>query len=296
MGVPEVLNRTPFPQAKWGPNDKPVLILDGQVVPIREIDSSVRGDAAYVVGVNQASFEQLCTNLRATAVHFYEMRVSDLSPLKHIGDLNHLAIRWNTKLSDLSPLGALTSLESLILEDTPKAHNLSPLQNCSRLQHIEFSGGIWNKNTATNLAPLASLKELRTLTLMNLKIVSGGLRPIVGCKMLQSLTLSNQFATEDYAYLSVALPETKCELFAPYISIPRPIEDNDVMVVGRRKPFLNSSTDKNRLAKYAAQFAELQSQFASDLGDTSLQRHERGAAECAFSNGASTAAAPVDKK
>lgn len=40
-----------------------------------------------------------------------------------------------------------------------------------------------------------------------------------------------------------------------------PIDDKDVMVVGKRKPFLNSKVDVKRLQKYEEQFKEFQSDF-----------------------------------
>ena len=264
MSCGDPFNDERFVNAKWDAEDKPIVVLDGQPFPIRSIKATISGDAAYVVGVNQASFMKLCESLRATKLRFYEMRVSDLSPLRQIGDISHLAIEWNTKITDLSPISFLKSLRSLKLEDTPKAKDLSPIQDCQELRHIEFSGGIWNKNTAANLASLASLPELRSLILLNLKLDSGGLRPLAGCRKLEQLTLSNQFPTEDYAYLSVCLPDTQCDMFAPYVPISTPIDGNDVMVVGRRKPFLNSKADKQCLEEYATKFKILQAQFVAE--------------------------------
>ena len=264
MSDGDPFNDERFANAKWDAKNKPIVVLDGEPLPIRSIKASISGDAAYVVGVNQASFMKLCESLRATKLSFYEMRVSDLSPLGQIGEVTHLAIEWNTKISDLSPISSLKSLRSLKLGDTPKAQDLSPIQDCQELRHVEFSGGIWNKNTAANLSSLASLPELRSLILLNLKLDSGGLRALAACKKLKQLTLSNQFPTEDYAYLSVCLPNTQCDMFAPYVPISTPIDGNDVMVVGRRKPFLNSKTDKQRIEKYAMTFKMLQEQFAAE--------------------------------
>jgi hypothetical protein len=265
MNIPDKLKFFPFEDAKWDPHDKPVLVLDGTVIPIREVTATVSGDAAYVVGVNQASFEKLCTHLRTATLQFYEMRVGDLSALEQLGKLAHLAIRWNTKLVDLKPLAQLKSLETLVLEDTPKAHDLAPLAECGKLQHLEFSGGIDTKNTAEDLSPLTSLRKLRSLTLANLKVTEGGLRPLAGCRQLTELEVSNQFDTEDYALLSVRLPKTRCEKFAPYVPLEEPLGEKDVMVVGRRKPLLNAAKDQQRLAKYAEAFAKLQQQFEAEM-------------------------------
>lgn len=260
-----MLIRTTWPDVKWNAKDKPIAVIDGEAHRVADINARLEGAAAYVVGINEKLFPRFCEHVRVDSVHFYEMRVEDLGPLVQLQGLSHLAIRWNTKAKDISFLEGMASLRALILEDTPKIKNLSPLASLPNLSALMFSGGIWNKNRAETLAPIGSLGELRELVLANLQVRSGGLRPIGNCRGLKSLKVSNQFPTEDYAYLSVVLPDTHCELFAPFVSRGSGrIGDKDIMVVGKRKPFLNSTDDADRLAKYEAAFRDLQSKFASD--------------------------------
>ena len=254
-----------FPDAKWGADDKPVMIADGDLVRINDIHAPLRAEVAYVVGVNDKSFPNLCRFLRARALHFYEMRVSDIAPLSEVGGLTQLAIRWNTKLVDLSPLSRLQDLQVLVLEDTPKTFDLSPLASCRALTALEYSGGIWNRNTAASLTPIAQLPMLEELILTNLKVREGGLKPLGKCKRLKSLSVSNQFPTEDYAYLSAALPHVQCDLFASHVKLSEAIDGKDVMVVGNRKPFLSSTDDVTRIEGYQKAFEELRSEFASKL-------------------------------
>lgn len=86
---------------------------------------------------------------------------------------------------------------------------------------------------------------------------------MAGCRKLKELILSNQFSTEDFAYLSVNLPKTKCRMFAPYVPIDSDVLEEDVMVVGIRKPVLDSKRDIVRLKKYEEDFARLQAGFAA---------------------------------
>ncbi|WP_369691018.1 hypothetical protein [Robertmurraya korlensis] len=76
------------------------------------------------------------------------------------------------------------------------------------------------------------------------------------------MLISNQFPTEEYAKLSVALPNTKSDKFEAYVHIS-PIGDKDIMVVGKRKPLLNSNSksDVKRLQKYQEQFKEYQDKY-----------------------------------
>jgi hypothetical protein len=257
------LRGNPWPDTKWTAGDKPILIVDGALYPIRSLSQVVSGHAAYVVGVKDRDLPPLASRLDVEFLHFYELRAANLAPLSAIPRLRHLKINWNTKVTELDAVGALVRLETLVLVDTPKVRDLSPLEALSELAAFEYSGGIWNKQHVVSLEPLASLPRLEELVLTNLTVESGGLRPLAGCKSLKTLALSNQFDTEDYAYLSVALPNVQCDAFQPWRRVSH-TDGTDTMITGRRKPFLNSATDAPRIAAYEEAFRKLQAQFASD--------------------------------
>ena len=99
---------------------------------------------------------------------------------------------------------------------------------------------------------------------MNLGVDSHGLKPLANLPGLVELELSNQFPTDDYAYLSVKLDKTNCDYFAPYVEMSSLIGDKDVMVIGRRKPLLNKVEDSEKLAKYERQFKALREKFAAN--------------------------------
>jgi hypothetical protein len=259
------LNQLRFMNATWS-EDRPVLVADGRTHRIRELDAIVEADRAYVVGLAQRDVGRLSKSLRVRAAMFYDMRVADLSFLSAIGDLKMLAIEWNTKVSSLSPLADLVGLERLSLSDTPKATDLSPIARLDRLRALDFSGGIWTKNTAETLDPIGRLTALEELRLTNIRVLKGGLRPLASCRGLLRLDLSNQFDTADYARLSVALPATASDHFAPFIPLGQTVGGKDVMVVGSRKPFLDSTRDAARLKRYVDDFRRFQEEAASELG------------------------------
>ncbi|HDR7687239.1 hypothetical protein [Bacillus toyonensis] len=61
--------------------------------------------------------------------------------------------------------------------------------------------------------------------------------------------------------LSVALPYTECEFFKPYVYMNDAIGGKNIMVTGRRRPFLNSKTDTVKMQKYEEQFKKLQEEY-----------------------------------
>jgi hypothetical protein len=266
MEFPSLLGLNPFPASQWGPEDKPVCVLDGVVHRIREDAGPLRGSAAYVVGINEHDFGGLCGRLDVEALHFYEMRVANIQPITRLQRLRGVAIVWNTKLSDIGPLAELRALSALRLSDTPRVFDLSALCSLSGLSFLEISGGVWNKSRVATLDPVGALAGLRELVLMNISVETGGLKPLAKCRELQRLDVSNQFPTEDYALLSVALPSTQCDMFAPYVRLDEPLEGKDAMVVGKGKPFLSTASDGPRLARYTAQFEALRATARHSLG------------------------------
>lgn len=245
----------------WSGEDKPIAIVDGRLCRVREMDSVEEGSSGYVVGVNDKTFPIACEYLRVETLHFYEMRVSDLTPLAQHLWLRRLAITWNTKVTSINPIGELGGLEVLVLEDTPKVRSLDPIARLHDLVALDYSGGICNKNRAESLDPVGQLQKLEELMLTNLRIDTGGLRPIAKCSRLKHLTVSNQFPTADYAYLSARLPEVDCDMLTPWVRLGQALEGKDIMVVGRRKPFLSSVEDRDRIEKYERQFEKLRTEF-----------------------------------
>ncbi len=257
-----------WPDVTWGEIEKPVVIAEGQARSLSSHSAPISVSSAYIIGVNDKTFPQVCERMRTNSLHFYEMRVGNLDGLRQFENLRHLSIRWNTKITDITPLGMLRQLQTLVLEDVPKITELAPLATLDELRGLVYSGGIWNKNRAKTLAPLAKLRRLEDLQLLNLTVAEGGLRPLADCASLRKLEVSNQFETADYAFLSVHCPDLVCDMLAPYVRLGHPIEDKDVMVVGKRKPFLDSRKDGERLAKYERAFDKLQSQFRVERNGT----------------------------
>jgi hypothetical protein len=123
-------------------------------------------------------------------------------------------------------------------------------------------------NVAESLSPLTKLRHLSGLDLFNLKVREDGLLPLANCRRLRNLGLSNQFPTEQYALLSVRLPKTECAMFKAWVKPT--LTKEDVMIVGRGKPFLSSKKDRARILRYESSFANLRASFAANksLGRT----------------------------
>ncbi|NNE80494.1 MAG: hypothetical protein HKN18_09500 [Silicimonas sp.] len=246
--------------------DRPKLHIDGKRVDLSASSKRLTGIAARLASVNDKTFGPIAERLDVERLIIAEMRGGDISALAHCRRLTHLNITWAPKLHDISPLAQLDRLECLELTDTPKITDISALSNLKKLRVLLYRGGIWNANRAETLEPLAGLDRLQVLVLQNLRVSSGGLRPLAVLSGLRALFLSNQFDTADYAYLAVHLPRTTCDKFAPFEVLSSEIGGCDVLVTGKRKPFLDSRkpADQVRLEKYVQAFEKLKARFSAE--------------------------------
>ena len=168
---------------------------------------------------------------------------------------------WDTKVTDISFLEQLPNLRLLGLSDCPKVRDISPIAALKNLEVLDLSGGMWSTFRPMTLKPLEGLSNLWGLSLKAMRVGDQSLEPVAGLKNLQVLELSNQFPTLEYARLSVALPDTKCDHFEPFLDFNAGSRAKQVMVTGKGKPVLKLPEEQVRLDHYVAQFRALQDSF-----------------------------------
>lgn len=238
------------------------LVIRGKTKNLHKLKLFTRLEKLWIYTVNQKEFDVILDLVDPKILYIYEMRVEDLSLISTLKKIEILALTWNTKAQTLWDITKNQLLKSLFIEDFSKLSNLSSLNNNLKLEYLNLSGGMWNSLKLDNLKDLSNLNNLRYLGLSNIKTKDEFLEPIAFLKNLEILEISNQFPTEEYARLSVLLPNTKCDYFEPYIVLPDPIDDKDIMVTGKRKPFLNSKDDAKRIQKYKDQFEDFQIKYS----------------------------------
>jgi hypothetical protein len=194
------------------------------------------------------------------------VQAGDLSPLESQTQLKSLCLDWNSKAESLSPISRLPSLTVLRLNDLKKVRDLSPLRDCSGLIRVALCGGVWNAFRVRSLEPLASLQKVSQLQILNVRVETESLEPLTRMASLAELELSNQFPTQEYAKLAALRRDVKCPHLAPYVRLGEAVADTlngkDVMVVGKKKPFLSWKSDQTRIEKYVAEFDRMKAQFA----------------------------------
>ncbi len=99
---------------------------------------------------------------------------------------------------------------------------------------------------------------------------SGRVQPLGSLTNLKTLRIPfNLFTTVQLAWLRAHLPENvESEALAPVLPLTSPFQDggkaSDVLLIGKRKPFLNSELDSARIRKHELSFEQMVSSFRRD--------------------------------
>lgn len=230
--------------------------------------------ALRVSGLEQPTFELLVARYGAqfSSISFWKCpRVEDLSPLEDLPQLTHVAYYWNQRATKLWNLAKTPDLKSLQFQDFTRLGRLDDVAAGRSLEELEFGDLIWMKNSVESLDPLASLHGLRRLGFALKKVGDGRVQPVGRLKGLEYFECpSNMFTTEQLAWLRARLPHAEGRVLRPFARVDPPlpgdegIPPKDVLVMGKRKPFLNSSADTKRIDRYVKEFEDLVERFRSD--------------------------------
>lgn len=231
--------------------------------------------ALRISGLDQATFESLVAHYgkQLSAIEFWKCpRIADLSPLADLPDLQLVAFYWNQRATRLWNMSRNPRLTGLCFEDFTRLHDLRDLQTCASLEELEFGDAVWSTSFFESLEPLATLRRLRSLKFNAQRIDDERVEPLGELQRLEVLGFPpRQFTTRQVAWLRARLPASlESASLSPLVQLERPLElggkTRDVLLVGKRKPFLNSVTDAPRIKKHVDGFVQMVDDFRRDPG------------------------------
>lgn len=238
-----------------------VVAVTGKTKGLSRLGEFNNAERVHAYNLNQSTFDQVCGLVSPALLYLYNWPVLNIAALGAQTGLSSLVLEWNPKVVDLGTLSDLPNIRQLALRDLKRVRDLTPIKALTRLEALELAGGVWSPLQLDSLAPISALTRLRSLKISNVKVADETLEPLASLKSLDSLIITNQFPTSEFARLSVALPNVRCDMLAPFVEIEIPIGGNDVMVVGKGKPLLNSRRDAAKLAGYVDAFRGLQDEY-----------------------------------
>ncbi len=235
------------------------------------LDEHPHMTALTISGLEQRSFESLVERFgaRLTALHLWKCpRITDLTPLERLPGLTHLAMYWNQRATRLWNLAHTPALRGLYFTDFGKLNVLDDLATGSAsLETLEFGNANFSRFVVRTLEPLGELAKLQALAFNAKTIEDGRVQPLARLQGLQALDIpSGQFTVEQLAWLRARLPASVvCETLNAVTELRQRLRRGaktlDIMVNGKRMPFLSSVADAKRVAKHTVDFQALVAHF-----------------------------------
>ena len=248
--------------------------VSGGKISIEKIKSNLDSHTEIdleISGLRQDSLEFLIKNYsnRLNKVRFFKCpRLEDLSPLEELVKASEINIWWNQKASILWDVSKNKSLKTLHLTDFKKTTNLDSVSISQTIEELEVDGGMWNKNTYDSLDPLINMPKLRILG-FGAKLKDNRIEPISQIRNLEEISFhSNLFKSEQIAWLKAKLPtDIKSDILVPfenYSADPSNGEIIEVLIHGKRKPFVNIKENPQKFENYVTKFNNLYQHYLNN--------------------------------
>ncbi|MFN8263361.1 MAG: hypothetical protein U0T07_07555 [Chitinophagales bacterium] len=250
--------------------------LSGGKVSKDEIDRLKKHESINklsISGLNQDTFEYLIQHYGSKFSRLYLFKcpkIYNFSPLETLNSLQEIEIFWNQKSENLWNLEKNSNLEKIVLSDIKKLNNLYSFNNNNTLKYIEIDNGFTGALTIDTLKPLTTCQKLHELNIRINKLLDDNIFPLAEISTLNKLYFPpNLFTTEQVAWLKAkSNGKFTCDLFEGIIKtnvlyFGTEQYTPDTIIVGKRKPYLNSVKDKNKIEKYLENFNNLVEEYKS---------------------------------
>jgi hypothetical protein len=221
----------------------------------------------WLIGANDKELRKILPVVNLQYLNLYQVLAKDLTILETQTSPSTIILNWNTKATELWDISKNKNLCTLEITDFSKLNEINQLSSANQIRNLIIGGGHNTPLRIKTLEPLSNLTSLEYLGLTNLKVADDTLKYLGKLKSLKLLEISNQFETKEYAWLVTRLTNTICKMFQAVNSCNITGVDNqtvwDTMVTGRRKPFLLSTKDQERINKYVREFERLKNELAN---------------------------------
>jgi hypothetical protein len=209
----------------------------------------------------QSMFNAVCAIPELEGLHIKWSGIEDLETIASATCLRNFHLGSSPALKSIEPLAGLKQLLRLDLDNVKGIRNLRAIGELRGLIALAMTGAEFKRNTVESFAPLASLGDLKWLHLGALRIDDVSLRPLGALTSLEYLAIGNFFSLEEFAWLSVQLPNTTCSWLQPYqrfhkslFPCPKCKENWRVMTSGKGGKLLCPTCDAESLARHVLKF------------------------------------------
>ncbi|MBA6231431.1 MULTISPECIES: leucine-rich repeat domain-containing protein [unclassified Colwellia] len=153
-------------------------------------------------------------NLRSLFIKWSGNGITDLVKLGDLKSLERLYIGSCTQVETLDCLKNLTNLKWLEMHELKKINDITAVKELSNLIGLTFTGGMFGKQSLTNIEPISHLSKLEFLDLHRLKVESGDISAITQLQNLKYLDLPIYYPLSEFARIYAFLPNCDHDIYA----------------------------------------------------------------------------------
>lgn len=236
---------------------------------IDQIDEYENIDRIMLSGLTQAAFEYFIQKYgpELKYVKFFKNKfIEDMSPLAALENVVYIDFFFNQRATKLWNMEKNKNLIGLAFNDFSRLHSLEGLETAPSLKYLDFGDMIWSTSILSDLESLLKT-NLVGFSFGGKSIEKNDIMLFSKIKSLRYFDCpSNLYSTEDLARLVAARPDLQGYALRPFIKFDRDSSDiKDVLICGRRKPFLFSIKDHDRIEKYTANFERLVEEYRAEF-------------------------------
>jgi len=245
--------------------------IGGGIITFEEIDKInefEKTEKIMVSGLRQDTFEYFIRTQahKFKAIMFWKNKlVNDWSLLSTLKDIVFIGYFHNQRINELWDMSENIALEGLYICDFTRLHSLKGIEKAPKLERLSFGDAVWNTSVLEDIKPLEN-SVIKEFHFGGKKIENEDISIYTKMPKLEILDFrSNLYTTEQIAWLVAKLPNVQGYSLKPYIKFDREVFDmQDVLICGKRKPFLSSIQDSEKIEKYVSKFEKLVTQYQNE--------------------------------
>ncbi len=257
----------------WSKDDDYILIrqenmdVGGGKISIDDIDKINNYDnidKVMISGLRQDTFEYFIEKYanKIKYIYFYKNKmIEDFSSLSKLTEVKAIRFFHNQRVTKLWDMSNNNNLEALVLSDFSRLHSLEGVQLAPSLKYLSFGDAVWYTSTLTDLMPLIDT-QLVSFRFSGKTIENNNISIYKQMSKLKYLDFpTNMYTTEEIAEVVATCPYLHGYALVPYIKFNRSGDEKDILICGKRKPFLDSQKDAAKIEIYKNKFFELVEQY-----------------------------------
>lgn len=226
-------------------------------------------DRVMISGLRQDTFEYFIEEYGPSLkyVYFFKNKlVEDFSALETCTNLVYVRFFHNQRAEKLWNMTKNINLQGLDISDFTRLHYLNGVETAPSLQHLSFGDAVWSTSYLHDINILRSCK-LKSFDFSGKAIENIDLQVFADMPELEYLDFpTNLLETEEIAQLVASRPEVKGYALRPYVKFERnDYNEKDILIIGKRKPFLNSKKDELKIKNYVENFENLVTLYRGKL-------------------------------